>query len=136
MKKQFLVLCLLALSTSGCGKMMSFVGLDRGETVAPAARPQAMTLSEPVRTVQPAPFAADSGSWEKNLARDIPYFNMSPLPVPVYSDAAFTQKVGTLAPGEGGFIETCSDLEPVCRIAYAGTDSGWVRMDRMGGLTN
>lgn len=136
MNKRFVGLCLLVLATAGCGRMMSFVGLDKGETTAPVARAPAVTLSEPVRTVQPAPQAVANGSWEKNLARDIPYFNMSPLPVAVYSDAAFTQKVGTLAPGEGGYIETCSDTDPVCKIAYAGSATGWVKMDRMGGVTN
>ena len=135
MKIHFVAVCLVALATSGCGKMMNFVGLDKGETTAPAARPQVMTLSEPRREVQPAPRVA-GGSWERNVARDIPYYNMSALPVAIYSDAELTQKVGNLAPGEGGFVETCSDAKPVCKIAYAGTTAGWVKMDRMGGVTN
>ncbi|KHQ53806.1 hypothetical protein [Mameliella alba] len=133
MKKQLVAVCLMALATSGFGKVMSFVGVEKGETKAPQARP-AMTLSEPVREVQPKPVSG--GSWERNVARDIPYFNMSALPIAVYSDVEFTQKVGTLAPGEGGYVETCSDAKPVCKIAYAGNSSGWVKMDRMGGVTN
>lgn len=129
MKLHFSAVCLTALATSGCGQMMSFIGLDRGETRTPQA---AMSLSEPIRTVQPT----RGGSWENKVARDIPYFNMSALPVPVYSDAERTEKVGSLPPGEGGFVETCSDARPICKIAYAGTSSGWVMMDRMGGVTN
>ncbi|WP_417208151.1 hypothetical protein [Antarctobacter sp.] len=112
---------------------MNFVGVEKTKTTAPAAAP-AMSLSEPVREVQPK--AVAGGSWESNVARDIPYFNMSALPVAVYSDVEFTQKTGTLAPGEGGYVETCSDAKPVCKIAYAGNTTGWVKMDRMGGVTN
>ncbi|SNS00958.1 hypothetical protein [Antarctobacter heliothermus] len=133
MKKQLVAVLICALATSGCGKVMSFVGVEKGEKTAPAARP-ALTLSEPVRVVQPK--AVAGGSWERNVARDIPYFNMSALPVAVYSDVEFTQKTGTLAPGEGGFIETCSDAKPVCKIASAGNTAGWVKMDRMGGVSN
>lgn len=135
MKIQIATVCLLVLATSGCGKMLNFVGLEKAETRAPAARPAAMSLSEPVREVQPAPRVA-GGSWERNVARDIPYYNMSALPVAIYSDSELTQKIGTLAPGSGGFVETCSDARPVCKIAYAGTATGWVKMDRMGGVTN
>ncbi|ASP21381.1 hypothetical protein ANTHELSMS3_02726 [Antarctobacter heliothermus] len=133
MKKQLVAVLICALATSGCGKVMSFVGVEKAEKTAPAARP-ALTLSEPVRVAQPKTVAG--GSWERNVARDIPYFNMSALPVAVYSDVEFTQKTGTLAPGEGGYIETCSDAKPVCKIASAGNTTGWVKMDRMGGVSN
>lgn len=112
---------------------MNLVGLETGETTAPAKRP-VVTLSEPVREAKPK--AVSGGSWESNVTRDIPYFNMSALPVAVYSDAKLTQKTGTLAPGEGGYVETCSDAEPVCKISYASSASGWVKMDRMGGVSN
>ncbi|MGP6088803.1 hypothetical protein [Antarctobacter jejuensis] len=139
MKIHFTAVCLLAIATSGCGKMMSFVGLQKAETQAPAASaapsPAPLSLSEPVRQVQPAP-QVTGGSWERNVARDIPYYNMSALPVAIYSDMELTQKVATLAPGSGGFVETCSDAKPVCKIAYAGSSSGWVKMDRMGGVSN
>lgn len=137
MKIHFTAVCLVALATSGCGKMMSFVGLEKSETQAPAAAaaPAAMSLSEPVREVQPAPKMA-GGSWQSQVARDIPYYNMSALPVAIYSDKELTQKVGTLSPGSGGFVETCSDAKPVCKIDYAGASSGWVKMDRMGGVAN
>ncbi len=133
MKKQLVAVFLCALATTGCSKVMNFVGVEKSKTTAPAAAP-AMTLSEPVREVQPK--AVAGGSWESNVARDIPYFNMSALPVAVYSDVEFTQKTGTLAPGEGGYVETCSDAKPVCKIAYAGNTTGWVKMDRMGGVSN
>jgi len=117
---------------------MSFVGLERGETRTPQAAPATatMSLSEPVRVVQPTPRPMAGSTWERNVARDIPYYNMSALPILVYSDAEFTQKVGTLAPGEGGYIETCSDAEAVCKISYASASTGWIKMDRMGGLAN
>ncbi len=139
MKVHFAAVCLVAFATSGCGKVMSFVGLEKSERRTPAAAaapaPAALSLSEPVRQVQPAPQVA-GGSWERNVARDIPYYNMSALPIMIYSDKELTQKIGTLAPGSGGFVETCSDAKPVCKIAYAGTSSGWVQMNRMGGVIN
>ena len=136
MKTHLLAVCLVALATSGCGKMASFVGLERGETTTPAKTPAAMTLSEPVRTVQPAPRPVTDGSWQRNVAQDIPYFNMSSTPVTVYKETDRTTKIGSLAPGEGGYIETCSDAEPICKITLADASNGWVMMDRMGGITN
>jgi uncharacterized protein YceK len=136
MKKQILTVCVLALATSGCGKVMSFAGLTRGETTTPAARPAAMSLSEPVREVQAPPAVDANGTWESNVARDIPYFNMSTAAIPIYSEPERETEIGSLAPGTGGYIETCSDAMPMCKVAYADAASGWVRMDHMGGVTN
>ena len=136
MKKQFLAVCLLALAVPGCAKVKSFVGLDGGDPTPPATRSAALSLSEPVRTVVPAPGAVAATSWERNVARDIPYFNMSANALPIYTDAGRKTKIGSLAPGAGGYVQTCSDAEPVCRIAFADSSVGWVRMDKMGGVPN
>jgi hypothetical protein len=135
MKKQFIAVCALALAASGCAKIAAMTGADHADTAPAEVRP-AMTLSEPVREVQPAPHAVVDASWERNVARDIPYFNMSSTPIAIYSDAERTRKISDLAPGSGGFVETCSDASPVCKIAYADATSGWVKMDHMGGITN
>lgn len=131
MKRFTISAMVLALAVSGCDRLPGFLS---GGSAAPAAGMAAASLSEPAPGQPPAPRRATD--W-RDLRRDIPYVNMTAGPLPVYEDAERSALAGSLPPGEGGYIESCSDTRPLCEIRYR-TDgtTGWVPMDRMGGITN
>ena len=43
---------------------------------------------------------------------------------------------GTLLPGEGGYIQTCDDAKPVCKMNFGNGRTGWVAMGSMAGVSN
>lgn len=131
MKRFSMSAMVLALAVSGCDRLPGFLG---GGSAAPSGGTAAASLSEPAPGQPVAPRGATD--W-RDLRRDIPYVNMTSGPLPVYEDADGSTRAGSLPPGEGGYIQSCSDTRPLCEIRYR-TDgtTGWVRMDRMGGITN
>mgnify|MGYP006286447001 CR=1 FL=1 len=76
-----------------------------------------------------------SRAWRQNLTPGIPYINLQGRPVPVYSDIALGTSAGTLGPGEGGYIQTCRDDAPICRIGTAQGDAVWVDVTRLAGIS-
>lgn len=143
MKRSLMTALVLALAVSGCGQVRSIVGNMGGGNAPPSQLPApdgadggtAVSLAEPAPgnpVVQPKPVG-----WRDSLRRDIPYVNMTSRDLPIYEEAGSTARAGSLSPGMGGYVETCSDAAPVCKIRYGNNGaSGWVRMDQMGGVAN
>lgn len=140
MKRSLMTALVLALAVSGCGQVRSFVGNMGGGNAPPSQLPApdggpAASLSEPAPGTPVVP--QKPVGWRDSLRRDIPYVNMTSRDLPIYKEADRGAKAGSLSPGMGGYVETCSDAAPVCKIRYgANGASGWVRMDQMGGVAN
>lgn len=140
MKRHIAFVCLLALATAGCGQVRSIVQPDP----EPAEAPQngRITLSGGGPSLSsPAPRQGQQQrqqpqNWRRDLPRNIPYFNMSDDSVGIFDEAARTTQNNELLPGEGGFIETCDDEKPVCKMSFGNGVSGWVQMDAMAGVSN
>ncbi len=81
---------------------------------------------------------APNVDWQSTYAAEVPFYNLSDASV-----QAFTQPdpnsvvVGEVAPGGGGFIETCNASLDWCLIPFGGEgQSGWVDMQAFGGVAN
>ncbi|QRF66298.1 hypothetical protein [Ponticoccus alexandrii] len=140
MKRSLMTALVLVTAVSGCGQMRSIVGNMGGGNAPPSQLPApnggaAASLAEPAPGDPIVP--RKPVGWRDSLRRDIPYVNMTSRDLPIYKEADRSAKAGTLSPGMGGYVETCSDAAPVCKIRYgANGASGWVRMDQMGGVAN
>lgn len=99
---------------------------------ATAVEGAAQAIEQQVATVAP------DVDWQSTYAAEVPFYNLSDAPV-----QAFTQPdpnsaaVGDVAPGSGGFIETCNATLDWCLIPF-GEDgqTGWVDMQAFGGVAN
>lgn len=141
MKRSLMTLMALSLAVAGCGQVRSFVGSLGGGGGAPPSQLPAPDGGAAASLAEPAPgdplLPPKPVNWRESLRRDIPYVNMTAQDLPIYKEASRGAQAGTLPPGQGGFVETCSDAAPVCKIRYgANGASGWVRMDQMGGVAN
>jgi hypothetical protein len=139
-KRQILIVCAVALSIAGCGPVRSVV---QNVTEPAAAAPtgpqpgQPITLSGTPRLSSPEPVPQSERrgqNWRRDLPRNIPYFNMSSDAIGIYDEAARTTQTNELLPGEGGWIETCDDEKPVCRMTFGNGRTGWVNMASMAGV--
>jgi SH3-like domain-containing protein len=75
--------------------------------------------------------------WQSAFSPDVPYYNLSEEPVTAYTEPNGTEVAGTVAPGSGGFIETCNQTLDWCLIPLGGEgQSGWVDMEAFGGVAN
>ncbi len=117
-------LCLLA----GCGSSES-IG-----TLNPFGRaPQSPAEQSDAVTVLPE-IAADR-DWRMRYSPDVTYVNVSGTAQPVLSEPSGTVTTGTIAPSEGGRIQTCAADAAWCRIEYGPRgEVGWVDMRNMGGM--
>ncbi|MEN9059903.1 hypothetical protein [Ponticoccus litoralis] len=141
MKRSLMTALVLVTALSGCGQMRSFVGDWGGGNAPPSQLPAPDVAGPPYRWRNPRrairSFRPSRWDGATSLRRDIPYVNMTARNLPIYKEADRSAKAGSLSPGMGGYVETCSDAAPVCKIRYgANGASGWVRMDQMGGVTN
>lgn len=75
--------------------------------------------------------------WQSAFSPDVPYYNLSEAPVTAYTEANGTEVAGTVAPGGGGFIETCNEALDWCLIPFGENgETGWVDMTAFGGVAN
>lgn len=141
MKRQIILVCILAAATAGCGQVRGIVQPNAGANTAPTPQQTTgrLTLSGggPVLST-PAPVQAQPAAqnWRRDLPRNIPYFNMSDDSVGIFDEPDRTTKNNELLPGEGGFIETCDDDKPVCRMSFGNGVVGWVSMSSMAGVSS
>lgn len=136
MKRQFLIVCLVAASVAGCGQVKQVVQSNKTQTVSsggPITLSGGTTLSAPAPIQQDAP---KTQNWRRDLPRNIAYFNMGDAAITVYDGAERTTQTGQLLPGEGGFIRTCDDTKPVCQMNFGNGKSGWVAMSSMAGVSS
>lgn len=138
MKRRILSLCILAVATAGCGRVQSIVEpltTPRSEQQqAQQTQGGPITLSGGTPTLSPTPIeqpAPRATNWRRDLPRNQPLFNLSNDAVTIYSEADQSSQTGQLLPGEGGFIETCDDEKPVCRMNFGNGRTGWVAMSNM-----
>ncbi|MEQ8658540.1 MAG: hypothetical protein RIC24_14660 [Hyphomicrobiales bacterium] len=75
--------------------------------------------------------------WQSTFSPDVPYYNLSEAPVTAYTEPNGIEVAGTVAPGGGGFIETCNEALDWCLIPFGDNDeTGWVDMTAFGGVAN
>ncbi|MFN3226720.1 MAG: hypothetical protein ACE360_10795 [Hyphomicrobiales bacterium] len=75
--------------------------------------------------------------WQSAFSPDVPYYNLSEEPVTAYTEPNGTEVAGTVAPGSGGFIETCNESLDWCLVPFGEDgESGWVDMSAFGGVAN
>ncbi len=75
--------------------------------------------------------------WQSAFSPDVPYYNLSDEPVMAYTVPNGTEVAGTVAPGGGGFIETCNEALDWCRVPFGEAgETGWVDMTAFGGVAN
>ena len=74
--------------------------------------------------------ASEPISWTSKYAPDKQYYNRSNIAATVFGAPDRTSApVGSINPGEGGFIQTCNDDASWCKLSYGGLGaSGWVNM--------
>ncbi len=140
MKRRVMMVCLLALATASCGQVRSIMQPkepQQQQQQVPQNGPLTLSGGSP-NLSSPAPVQQTRATqnWRRDLPRNIPYFNMSDDAVGIYDEAARNSKNNDLLPGEGGFIETCDDKKPVCKMTFGNGVSGWVQMDAMAGVSN
>ena len=137
MRRKILMACLLAAGLASCGQVR--------QVVQPGAQPSPrtdgpITLSGSTTLSSPAPgqptATPATQNWRRDLPRNIAYFNMGSDAVSIYSEAERTTATGTLLPGEGGYIQTCDDAKPVCKMSFGNGRTGWVAMGSMAGVSN
>jgi uncharacterized phage infection (PIP) family protein YhgE len=75
--------------------------------------------------------------WQSTYAAEVPFYNLSDEPVTAYTEPNGTEVAGIVAPGSGGFIETCNESLDWCLIPFgADGERGWVEMEAFGGVAN
>ncbi|MEO0382160.1 MAG: hypothetical protein AAF234_01295 [Pseudomonadota bacterium] len=75
--------------------------------------------------------------WQSTFSAEVPFYNLSEEPVMAYTEANGTEVAGTVAPGGGGFIETCNEALDWCLIPFGENgETGWVAMEPFGGVAN
>ncbi|MBO6673701.1 MAG: hypothetical protein JJ908_07955 [Rhizobiales bacterium] len=75
--------------------------------------------------------------WQSAFSPDVPYYNLSEEPVMAYTEPNGSEVAGTVAPGGGGFIETCNESLDWCLVPFGEDgESGWVDMSAFGGVAN
>ena len=131
------LLPLAALALSACAGTGT---IETGDEVAPAA-PIATSPSTvfglgaddlPQVTLTGPALDLD---WSNRYRADVAYVNVTPMPIPVYSGPDGQDRIGRLAPGNGGFLDACTvPLEvDACSITFGETRArGWVLMEAMG----
>ncbi|MFW2586771.1 hypothetical protein [Sagittula sp. SSi028] len=139
MTRQMLVSGLLAIILVGCGEIRNVALPTGGNTDAPNTRgPITLSGGGSPNLSSPAPIQqtpASAQNWRRDLPRNIAYFNLGNTAVTIYDSAEQTSSTGTLLPGEGGYIRTCDDTKPVCRMDFGNGRQGWVQMSSMAGVS-
>ncbi|WP_425070533.1 hypothetical protein [Sagittula sp. S175] len=136
MKRQILIACILVAGLAGCETVQQVVQPVTApvrNTDGPITLSGTPTLSAPAPIRQDAPKAQN---WRRDLPRNIAYFNMGDASVAIYDSADRSNQTGKLLPGEGGFIQTCDDAKPVCKMNFGSGRSGWVSMNSMAGVSS
>lgn len=142
MKRQIFSACILvalAGGVAGCGQVR--------QVVEPVTQPRAanrtingpITLSGSTTLSAPAPIqqaTPATQNWRRDLPRNIAYFNMGDNALSIYDGSDMTNATGTLLPGEGGFIQTCDDAKPICKMNFGNGRTGWVTMSSMAGVSS
>ena len=145
MKRQILIASLCGVfAVAGCGQVQKVMNRTPKADPAPATQQirsnGPITLSGGGPTLQsPAPIQTTTPrtqNWRRDLPRNIPYFNMTDDGVTIYGEAGRTTAKATLLPGEGGYIQTCDDSKPVCKMSFGNGVEGWVSMGSMAGVGN
>lgn len=88
---------------------------------------------------QPAPpeAAPAAPTTQSAFSPDVPYYNLGTMPVPVFADSGLKTRSGALALGAGGFVETCLDNAPICRIKHGADErTDWVDLTKLGAVAN
>jgi hypothetical protein len=143
-KRQILIASLLALTVAGCGQVKQVASKVSGGASAPSQQirsdgPITLSGGGAPRLQSPTPIeqsAPRTQNWRSDLPRNIPYFNMTDGGVTIYGEAERTTVTATLLPGEGGYIQTCDDSKPVCKMSFGNGREGWVAMGSMAGVSN
>ena len=141
MKRGILIACLLAATVAGCGTVKKVMTPRAQEAATPAPQNNGgpITLSGTPNLSSPAPVQQTTPraqNWRRDLPRNIAYFNMGSSAVTIYGEADRTTTSGQLLPGEGGFIQTCDDSKPICKMNFGNGRSGWVSMSTMAGVSS
>lgn len=96
-------------------------------------------LEDAARAVQEEVAAASPEvDWQRTYAAEVPFYNLSETAVNAYRQPDLNSAVvGEVAPGDGGFIQTCNATLDWCLIPFGeGNASGWVDMSAFGGVAN
>ncbi|MBP0481843.1 hypothetical protein [Sagittula salina] len=130
---------LLAVTLAGCGQVKQ---ATRSLTPDPATQTTSggpITLSGTPSLSAPAPIrqeAPRAQNWRRDLPRNIAYFNMGDSGISIYDGSDATNATGQLLPGEGGYIQTCDDAKPMCKMNFGNGRTGWVAMSSMAGVSS
>ncbi|MGD1888104.1 MAG: hypothetical protein ACFB01_13465 [Cohaesibacteraceae bacterium] len=98
----------------------------------------ASQVEQAAEAVQDEVAARTEVDWQSSYSAEVPFYNLSDQPVSAFSEAGGVGDViGTVAPGGGGFIETCNATLDWCLIPFGDEGQrGWVAMDAFGGVAN
>lgn len=119
----------------GAQDLASDAATTAGEAVE-ATQDAAQEARQELATAADEVMTADV-DWQSAFSPDVPYYNLSEESVTAFTEPNGTEVAGTVAPGGGGFIETCNASLDWCLIPFGEDgESGWVEMEPFGGVAN
>ena len=138
MKSGIIIACLVAVSLTGCGQVRKIIPKPVQQNTSAQHINGPITLSGSPNLSSPSPIrqtAPQRQNWRRDLPRNIAYFNMGEAPITIYGEAAQATPSGTLLPGEGGYIQSCDDDKPICKLNFGNGRTGWISMNSMAGVS-